>query len=76
MVTKLGTDLAVGDVIMLGDNGARDVRTIVIRTGVLAAPDRFGRVLDAVLARREDTGAEGVVTFGPAGVFELVNHGR
>ena len=70
-MNKLGRDLQPGDVIMLGDNGRHDVRTTILRTGVLAAPDRFGRVFDAVLARREDTGEEGVISYGPGGAFRL-----
>jgi hypothetical protein len=67
-----GCDLQPGDVIMMGDNGRRDVRTTIIRTGALVAgpaTDRFGRHLDAALARREDTGREGIITYGPDGVF-------
>ena len=66
-----GLDLKNGDVILMGDQGQRDVHTTVVRTGALPPPDRFGRVLNAVWARREDTGAEGFVTFGDEGVFEL-----
>lgn len=72
MKVKLGKDLVVGDVLAMGDNGKRNVKTIVLATEALAAPDDlFGRVFDAVWARREDTGAEGLVSYGPEGAFVL-----
>lgn len=68
---KLGKNLAVGDIIALGDNGKRNVPVTVLATDALAAPDLFGRVFSAVWARREDTGAEGLVTYGPEGAFVM-----
>lgn len=71
MKVKLGRELVPGDVILMGDNGARDVRTTVLRTGERARPDLFGRVFDAVWVRREDDGREGLVSYGPEGAFVL-----
>lgn len=71
MKIKYGHDLVPGDVILMGDNGKRNVRTTVLRTGERAEPDLFGRVYDAVWARREDNGKEGHVSYGPEGIFVL-----
>lgn len=85
-----GRDLRAGDVILVdtwartpegkfafGDDGraVRGVHATVLRTGEKAKPDRFGRVFDAVWARREDTGAEGSMPYGPDGVFPVETRG-
>lgn len=73
MRVKYGRDLVPGDVVLGGDNGRRDTRATVLRTGLRAAPDLFGRVYSAVWARREDTGAEGYLSFGPDGTFVMAS---
>jgi hypothetical protein len=37
--------------------------------------DRFGRELQRFWSRREDTGAEGFMSYGPGGIVHLVRRG-
>lgn len=69
------TELRPGDVILAGDNGARDVRVTILRKGEHGKetiPPLTGRLCARYWARREDTGAEGFMTYGPGGVVERV----
>lgn len=62
----LGEDLRAGTVIVYSG-----VRTTVLIDTHEPHEDRFGRTLSRVWARREDTGAEGWLAYGPGGVFAL-----
>lgn len=48
------------------------VRVVVLRPSEMGS-DRFGRPLQRFWCRREDTGDEGFMSYGPGGIAHLVD---